>query len=259
MNRLLSIVITLCLTSAFACSSSQKVDLFRVNDNGEVVNIGASQDDNVLYGHFMSKNAYQRARLSMTKPSEDSVIPVCYIELSQGDGIRIEPCANAVMLNEGPALNAPEQLDVIGIYHVEAAPWGTYDLYQFVEGTWKKRFSAPILDEHWQSGMDVIRRDPSSPDRVFLTTSQSDSEGKISLHKALVPMETVLEFENVHVKVETAPAQKTNEPSADLEKNASVDIHEVAVMPTDAAAAMPTDAAAADASNVAAQDSGDRE
>lgn len=231
MNRILSIVICLCLMSAVACSSTQKVDLFRVNDNGEVVNIGLSQDNNVLYGHFLTENEYQRVQISMTKPSEETVVPVCYIELSQGDGIRIEPCADAIMVNEGVVLDAPLKLDVIGIYHIEDAPWGSYDLYQYVDGIWERRFSTPILDEHWQAGIDVIRRDPSDPKRVFLTTSQTDADGKISLQKKLLSMDTVLGLMLVEEAQEAEAVQNEEESLAGLPSNELVDAELAAPAP----------------------------
>ena len=144
-----------------ACKSTNSVELFRINDNGEIVNIGHGADEgHVIYGHFRDAVRYDRAAATLVRPTETSA--VCYINVNdgqtnegQGDGIRIDPCVDIYIVNEGKIFG---DLDDIGLfYHTSAGSQGIYQLHVFAEGGYKLVVSRPVDDALW-AGNDILKR-----------------------------------------------------------------------------------------------------
>jgi len=164
-----------------ACQSTTSVELFQLNDNGKVVNIGRSgKNGQMIYGHFATKDRYDRAwvETAETKGTSDILANVCHINTSPLGGIRLEPCTQVHLLNEGPLLS---DFDTLGIYYTAKAPWATYILYQYLDGQWSSLLERQIFDEHWAGGINVIRRDPEAPDYIFVTSSHREADSTIVL------------------------------------------------------------------------------
>jgi len=164
-----------------ACQSTTSVELFQLNDSGKVVNIGRSgKNGQLIYGHFAAKERYDRAwvETAETQGTSDILANVCHINAPPLGGIRLEPCTQVHLLNEGPLLG---NLDTLGIYYTAKAPWGTYILYHYLDGQWSPLLERQIFDEHWASGINVIRRDPQDPDYIFVTSSHREADSTIVL------------------------------------------------------------------------------
>ena len=79
------VCLALCCLALFgACRATNSVELFRVNDNGEVVNIGrGSDDEHIIYGHFRLPDVYDRAFVTVQDLDADQN-SVCYVKINAG-------------------------------------------------------------------------------------------------------------------------------------------------------------------------------
>lgn len=187
----------LALAVLASCKSTNSVELFRVNANGEVVNIGRGADDgHVIYGHFRKTDAYDRASMTIQNDTRDGKGSMCYLKIDEGQvsgglgvGVRIDPCNEAYILNEGRMLG---ELDDIGLYYQVTPPWGTYQLYRYENGQLVPVLTRQIFDEHWKAGIDVLRRDPSDEAFVFVTYSRAGEDGIVDIVKERVAISSLL-------------------------------------------------------------------
>lgn len=180
---------SLCLLALLsACKSTNSVELFRINENGKITNIGRNADEgHAIYGHFRSTDAYDRAFVTIQNDGGGNSPSVCYIKLNDGqtnDGVgigeRFEPCRNATIFNEGAIF---KNLDAIGIYVKTDSPWGSYELFMYEDGQLKKYLSRPVFDEHWQNDEDFFRIDPDDNAQAYLSYSVIGPDGSITLKK----------------------------------------------------------------------------
>ncbi len=182
-----------------ACRATNSVELFRVNDNGEVVNIGRGSDfEHLIYGHFRTATAFDRAFVTV-QPSESAADSVCYVKVNDGQvnngvgiGIRLAPCSDAKLVNE---LTVANGLDGIGIYDLTKAPWGTYRLYFYDGSAFRLILETPFFDEHLAAGLDAFRINPENPAQAFITYSYRDENGHIGVAKKIVETQTLLSGE----------------------------------------------------------------
>lgn len=194
MNKFSAACLSLGLLSMAACHSTNSVELFRVNQNGEVVNIGRGADaEHVIYGHFRDDN-YDRAALTIQNP--DTQNAVCYININNGQtsnsvgvGIRMDSCSKASLLNEGKIF---DNLDQIAVYDQSHLPWGTYRLYRYIDGHFSDVLTRPIHIDHWQEGIDVLRIDPDHRTQVILTYSTAADDGSPARVQETVAIDAIL-------------------------------------------------------------------
>ena len=160
--------LSLCLSVIFcfltlftACKSTNSVELFRVNENGEVVNIGRSADEgHVIYGHFRDPVRYDRAASTLMRPTGNSAI--CHILVNDGQtnegkgvSIRLDPCADIYIVNEGKITSS---LDDIGLfYHSVSGSQGLYQLNVFDGKDYQKKIERNVSDDLWKSA-DILKK-----------------------------------------------------------------------------------------------------
>lgn len=193
--RLVCLVLC-CLALLGACHAMNSVELFRVNENGEVVNIGrGSDDEHVIYGHFRLSDVYERAFVTV-QALDSEHNSVCYIKIDEGQvgsgvgvGIRLSPCSRAKLVNE---VATARGLDGIGVYDLTNAPWGSYTLYFYDGSTFVPLIERPVFDEHLAAGLDAFRVNPQNPNEAFVTYSHKDENGRIGMIKETVVIEDVL-------------------------------------------------------------------
>lgn len=218
------------LAALSACRATNSVELFRVNDNGEVVNIGRGSDyEHLIYGHFRTATAYDRAFVTV-QPSESGADSVCYVKVNDGQvnngvgvGIRLAPCSNAKLVNE---LTVANGLDGIGIYDLTKAPWGTYFLYFYDGSAFRPILETPFFDEHLAAGLDAFRINPENPAQAFITYSYKDENGHIGVAKKTVETQTLLSGDVYRIAVSNSgvagsfPSAETIDNSAQSAGNA---------------------------------------
>lgn len=216
----------LVLSTFGACHATNSVELFRVNENGEVVNIGrASDDEHIIYGHFRSNETYDRAFLTVQNPTDDAN-SVCYTKIDDGQvnggvgvGIRMSPCSKAKIVNEGPIL---EGRDGIGIFDLSQGPWATYVLYIYDGTEFTPLLQRPIFDDHLASGIDAFRVNPANSEEAFITYSKQDADGVIGIVQETLPMADILQKKCVTIpnvkepiidslEIESDASQSSNE------------------------------------------------
>ena len=195
MNKFSAACLSLGLLSMAACHSTNSVELFRVNQNGEVVNIGRGADaEHVIYGHFRETDTYDRAALTVQNP--DTHNAVCYINVNDGQtshsvgvGIRIDSCSKASLLNEGMIF---DNLDQIAVFDQSNLPWGTYRLYRYHDDHFSEVLTRPIHIDHWQEGIDALRVDPDQRTQVVLTYSVTANDGSPARVQETVAIDAIL-------------------------------------------------------------------
>lgn len=206
-----ALILAVCGVAALsACRATNSVELFRVNDNGEVVNIGRGSDyEHLIYGHFRTATAYDRAFVTV-QASESDADSVCYVKVNDGQvnngvgiGIRLAPCSNAKLVNE---LTVANGLDGIGIYDLTKAPWGTYFLYFYDGSTFRPILETPFFDEHLAAGLDAFRINPENPAQAFITYSYKDENGHIGVAKKTVETQTLLSGDVYRIAVDSGAA-----------------------------------------------------
>ena len=192
----IALVPTLLLLLCSGCSSLNSVELFKVNENGEVVNIGRMNDEgHMIYGQFRIDDKYDLAATTTTAPSGDND-SVCYIKVNDGKtsnspgvGIRIEPCTSSFIVNEGPVVS---ELDDIGFYYRPTADeMGVYRLYHYNgSDDFEILVERPISAIHWESaGFDALRR--NDDDTVTLSYSQVMADGASVIHSQTVAISAI--------------------------------------------------------------------
>ncbi len=193
-----ALVPTLLLLLCSGCSSLNSVELFKVNENGEVVNIGRMNDEgHMVYGQFRIDDKYDLAATTTTAPTGDNN-SVCYIKVNDGKtsnspgvGIRIEPCAAPYIVNEGPIVS---ELDDIGFfYSPSVGEMGVYKLYHYNgSDAFDILVERPILASLWESeGFDALRK--NNDDTVTLSYSQVMADGSTVIRSESVPVSAVRE------------------------------------------------------------------
>ena len=164
-TRIALITAGLVMMSVGCSSSLNSVELFKVNENGEVVNIGRMNDEgHMIYGQFRIDDKYDLAATTTTAPTGDND-SVCYIKVNDGKtsnspgvGIRIEPCTSSFIVNEGPIVS---ELDDIGFYYKPTTDeMGVYRLYHYNgSDDFNILIERPILATQWASeGFDALRK-----------------------------------------------------------------------------------------------------
>ena len=210
------VCLALCCLALFgACRATNSVELFRVNDNGEVVNIGrGSDDEHIIYGHFRLPDVYDRAFVTVQDLDADQN-SVCYVKINAGQvkggvgmGIRLSPCNKAKLVNEVATANG---LDGIGIYDLTRAPWGTYILYFYDGSTFVPLIERPFFDEHLNAGLDSFRVNPENPDEAFVTYSHKDENGRIVMIKETVAIADVLSGKLLRLHRDSGDTANSNE------------------------------------------------
>ena len=204
-----------CLALLGACHATNSVELFRVNENGEVVNIGrGSDDEHVIYGHFRLPDVYERAFVTV-QALDSEHNSVCYIKINEGQigsgvgvGIRLSPCSRAKLVNE---VATARGLDGIGVYDLTNAPWGVYTLYLYDGSTFVPLIERPVFDEHLAVGLDAFRVNPQNPNEAFVTYSHKDENGRIGMIKETVGIDDVLAGKLLRLPdaADRLPAQKS--------------------------------------------------
>ncbi len=181
------------------CSSSlNSVEIFKVNENGEVVNIGRMNDEgHMVYGQFRIHDKYDLAATTMTSPTGGNN-SVCYIKVNDGKtsdspgvGIRVEPCYAPFILNEGPIVS---ELDDFGFYYKPAEEdMGVYRLYHYNGGDdFDVLVERPVLAALWESeGFDALRK--NDDDTVTLSYSQVMADGSMGVRSENVSVSAVLD------------------------------------------------------------------
>ena len=210
------------LTVISACKSTTSVELFRVNENGEVVNIGRGADEgHVIYGHFRDTERYDRAAATVMTPQAAGASSVCYIVVNDGqvnagvgEGIRLDPCSDITIVNERVITGSLYNIGVY--YHEEASGTGIYNLYEFRDGEYKLLLTRPISNELWNSGTDILKR--LEDGTIELQFTRPGSDGSIvnetqTLTESAVSSGMALSMPDP----ETVPAA---EPSPDAETGA---------------------------------------
>lgn len=225
----LYLISAMCLLS---CSTTSSVDLYRITDSGELYNVGRSaKPGNEIYGHFFSKDLYDRGELSLSEAIIDgtvkSMAKTCFISFVQYEGIRVEPCQLAYLTNEGP-LGQPEGLDKIGVYSSTMdSKMGSYALYAYNTDTkiWDLLYTVPIHQDHWNAGIDVVRRDSKQKSGLIFLRSLDTEDGNPPL---LLKNHVILWGDDGHfvepITSEGAPMtleDSTMAPPASIEHNTS--------------------------------------
>ena len=193
----IALVPALLLLLCSSCSSLNSVELFKVNENGEVVNIGRMNDEgHMIYGQFRIDDKYDLAATTTTAPAGDNN-PVCYIKVNDGKtsnspgvGIRIEPCTTPYIVNEGPIVS---ELDDIGFfYSPSVGEMGIYRLYHYNSGNddFDVLVERPVMASLWESeGFDALRK--NDDDTVTLSYSQVMADGSTVVRSETVPVSAV--------------------------------------------------------------------
>ena len=217
------------------CSSSlNSVEIFKVNDNGEVVNIGRMNDEgHMVYGQFRVDDKYDLAATTMTSPTGGNN-SVCYIKVNEGKtsnspgvGIRIDPCISPYIVNEGQIVS---ELDDFGFFYKSSdGDMGIYRLYHYNSGSddFDVLVERPVMASLWESeGFDVLRK--NDDDTVTLSYSQVMADGSTVVRSESVPVSAVRDGSALAVPpVEVPEAAADASAVAEVVKEIGPDTYEI--------------------------------
>ena len=211
------------------CSSLHSVELFKVNDNGDVVNIGRMNDEgHMVYGQFREAEQYDLAATTTTSPAGTNDA-TCYIKVNKGKtsdspgvGIRIEPCMMSFIVNEGPVVGG---IDDIGFYFRPTSDaMGTYRLYHYNgKDDFDVLVERPVKASDWENaGFDALRMNDDGT--VTLNYTQQMADGTSAIRTETVSVESIRDGSALAVPpvVVENPVDENIQPAAETTETAVV-------------------------------------